>query len=1146
MKSTSSPARVKGPIIESHRTSSLVSLLKAGMHHLDNDVVHIATDLIISERRGETNRLPLDEKTKDSTISWLLVNDQARLKQYDLAFPTVINRAIKDVSLVACKYLRTRGDRALSILQSLNSMIVKQPLSIGMIEPLKIAMSPSTVNVFRPADAMIALGALVDHERILDLFFGPLIRKSLKNASSTIPVLSDRLQDLESFERHAWWQLLKQNGKAQDESEPADPVTPLSIKTSMLNNAKALYEKLGSVRSFINDSEQDFKRIFASAAGQKDLMRISMLRASKEIDGTSTFYKDMEDDDAEMNKFKNDALINMINGGLPQLLLWERKSEMLTSIQRKIFAKGYECSLLEAFDGSFPSYIVDGGTFLQNETIDTILECYRSGVDVMKDLEESGDPDDASSSSQIEQLLPNHASLRIVLRLLMCSTLTEKELIILSRDYLPATSPASPRRSLSKSKSADHELFLSKSRHIIFAKTLRAALIEWSKVLGEKYKQLMQVDEGVSADLLQEAINVWKLVPQKSKYTGSVIEYKAVKDRIAKVLAKEKSDAVPFSIDGNEDATKRVEDVCKQAARDVLFIEPDADTEVEEGFQAEEEEDVDDGDLDNDDKRKKRKTSNKDKKSQDRNLQPPKAKRSRNNGMTQAALTQAIGEVDDDDDDGEGGIDIESESATQRVGDVLPSVVGGSKPKKKNKATGATVTFDDKAEIEPLVTFSEVEEDYNPYDREPVMPDLSSDREALSLIKRALDSVRYPSSSRMQLEQPEGDDDDDEDLTRQPQKRSLKPTSQLGRRRDDDMTGLNDYEIDTINEAREKEERRIAREERKRLEQEAQLRNISALARDGGDGDTDRSSRGVSTGTTAVFPPHPPPSHLSGVMRSPERRVFDEENQLAAQRLKDRVNQAVRDGMHTHIENDDDEDDGDRLPRGRGGGGGRQALPPPAYEEDEAGRGGGSGGGGGGSGGGGFTYKPPRARLNYSEVENQAIMDGYEEYHERIRNGQSVKMSTGGKVWAWIKALSAKRHLIDPSRTNVDLKDKYKTLSNQGKVKPHVAAERKRSRHDDNDDVGYPVQLQDAAGGGGGQAPVMHLDENTVKDAIIRAIDELTKDGPGKPAVAATLSAITKFIVPASTPEKIEAAIETLVRDEKIDFKGDDHGYVNT
>jgi len=1128
------------------------------MHHLDNEVFHIATDLIIAERRGEPRRLPLDEKTKDSTISWLVVMDQARLKQYDLAFPTVINRAIKDVSLVASKFLRTRGDRALSVLQSLNSMIVKQPLSIGMIEPLKIAMSPSTVNVFRPADAMIALGALVDHERILELYFGPLVRKSLKNASSAIPVLADRLQDLESFERHAWWQLLKQNGKAQDDSEPTDPATPpLSVKTSMLNDAKALYEKLGSVRSFIKDSEQQFKRIFAaSATGQKDLVKISMVRASREMDGTPTFYKDMEDDEAEMNKFKNDTLINMINGGLPQLLLWERKSEMLTAIQRTIFAKGSECSLLDAFDGAFPSYIVDGGTFLQNETIFTILECYRSGVDVMKDLGDREDPD--GSTEQIKQL-------RIVLRLLMCSTLSEKELILLSRDYLPATSPASPRgssSSKSRSNAADQELFLSKSRHIIFAKTLRAALIEWSKELGEKCKQLMQVDKGVSAVLLKEAIDVWKLVPQKtSRYTGSVIEYKAAKDRIAKVLAKEESDAVPFSIDGNEEATKRLEDACKSAVRDVLFVEPDADTEVEEGFQAEEEDDDDDDvDLDNGDKKKKRKTSmNEDSESQDRNVQPPKAKRSRNNGMTQAALTQAIGEVDDDDDEGEGGIDIESESATQRVGEVLPSK-GGSKPK-KNKASkiGATVTFDDQTEIEPLVTFSDVEEDYNPYDREPVMPDLSNDPEALSLIKRALDSVRYPSSSRMQ---PEGDDD--EDLTKQPQKRSLKPTSQLGRRRDndDDMSGLNDYEIDMIQEERAKEERRIAREERKRLEHEARLRTVSAFARDDdGDGDTDRSSsHGASTGTTAAFPPPPPPSHLSGVMRSPERRVFVEENQLAAQRVKDRANQAVRD------ENEDDEDDGDRLLRGggRGGGGGaaaaggggggrRQALPPPAYEEDEAGRSGG-GGGGVGSGGGGFTYKPPRGRLIFSEVENQAIMDGYEEYHERIRNGQSVKMSTGGKVWAWIKALSAKRHLIDPSRTNVDLKDKYKTLFNQGKVKPHVAAERKRGRYED-DDVRYPAPLTDAAadahggGGGGGHeqaAPVVHLDENRVKDLVLDAIDHLMEDKPGKPAMAATLSSITKRIDPTPPQEMIKAAIETLVRDEKIVFKGDDQGYVRT
>ena len=142
--------------------------------------------------------------------------------------------------------------------------------------------------------------------------------------------------------------------------------------------------------------------------------------------------------------------------------------------------------------------------------------------------------------------------------------------------------------------------------------------------------------------------------------------------------------------------------------------------------------------------------------------------------------------------------------------------------------------------------------------------------------------------------------------------------------------------------------------------------------------------------------------------------------------------------------------------------------------------------------------------------------------------------------------------MIDPSRTNVDLKDKYKTLFNQGKVKPHVAAERKRGRYED-DDVGYPAPLTDAAadaqGGGGGHeqaAPVLLLDENRVKDLVLDAIDHLMEDKPGKPAMAATLSSITKRIDPTPPQEMIKAAIETLVRDEKIVFKGDDQGYVRT
>jgi hypothetical protein len=199
----------------------------------------------------------------------------------------------------------------------------------------------------------------------------------------------------------------------------------------------------------------------------------------------------------------------------------------------------------------------------------------------MKKLEDGKDED-------IADLFPDYDSLRFVLRLLMCSTLSEKELLKLSQEYVPAVSPASPLRSSSKDAGVEQATFLTKTCQILFAKTLRAALIDWSKELDEKCKNVLQVKRGAAVKLLTDAIQAWQLAPPKSKYTGSMVEYNSVKSKIAKVIKQKKITAIPFALDGESADVKDAQYAYVQAVKDALFVDRDADTDIEEGRTMEE------------------------------------------------------------------------------------------------------------------------------------------------------------------------------------------------------------------------------------------------------------------------------------------------------------------------------------------------------------------------------------------------------------------------------------------------------------------------------------------------------------------------------------------------------------------------------
>jgi hypothetical protein len=414
--SSSSASRASSSQVSPHVTT-LINLLKSSLHHADHEIINTASEMINSEVNGDASRVPLDEKTVSSFCGCLLTRDKIRLKEDDLKAMITIRSTIKNTYVITGKQLRTRGERALTILQSLNTLVLQQPLKYGVIEPLKIAIAPSKGTLFRPADAMIVLGTLVNHERVLEMYFGPQVRKLLKNNGSAVPPSENRFENLKIDREHAWWYLLKKNSSQQLSSEPDAPVPPLTVKNLFLQDAKTFYEDLSPVRLFINNSTQEFKRIFASVASKADL-KDAMIQASRAMDGSNRLYTKMEDKEAEMAKFKRDVFNNMNNGGLAELFNWRHKSELFKKIRGKIDAKEEDCSLDEAFDFTVSPYAEDDHSVVGNLNRGDFLDFYATGVDVMKKLEDGKDED-------IADLFPDYDSLRFVLRLLMCSTLSE-------------------------------------------------------------------------------------------------------------------------------------------------------------------------------------------------------------------------------------------------------------------------------------------------------------------------------------------------------------------------------------------------------------------------------------------------------------------------------------------------------------------------------------------------------------------------------------------------------------------------------------------------------------------------------------------------------------------------------------------------